>query len=129
MTVGSADSIVPYHASIDYYERVVEQVGDLERTRDFFRFYVIPGMGHGGGPGINRPPDFLQAVRAWRETGAAPDQLIGRRIVDGKNELEMPLFAYPTKTGWNADSAAFERVAGPRGGVERVAARFRPAAE
>lgn len=130
MTAGGADSIVPYHASIDYYERVVERLGGLETVKSFFRFYVIPGMGHGGGrgPGINQPPDMLGAVRAWREQGRVPEGLPGRRVVEGKVELEMPLYPYPARTGWDAAAASFEPVEGPRGGIERVAERFRPAA-
>ena len=128
MTSGSADSIVPYHASLDYYERVVEHFGGLEKTQSFFRFYIVPGMGHGGGPGINNTPNLIEAVRAWREKSEAPQSLNGRRLVDGKTELEMPLYPYPAKTVWDAANSRFQRADGPRGGVERVAARFRPAA-
>jgi feruloyl esterase len=69
MTLGTADSVVPYHASVDYYERVIERFGGLPMAQSFFRFYVVPGLAHGGGPGINQPPNLLDAVRAWRETG------------------------------------------------------------
>jgi feruloyl esterase len=128
MTVGSADSVVPYHATVDYYERVIERFGGLEKVQSFFKFYIIPGMSHGGGPGINKPPSLIEVVRNWREQGVAPGVLQGRRVVDGKTELEMPLYPYPTKTGWDAATSSFKPVAGPRGGVERVAARFRPPA-
>src|SRR6185436_18156975 len=72
MTLGTADSVVPYHASMDYYERVVERFGGLPLAQSFFRFYVVPGLARGGGPGINQPPNLLDVVRAWRETGKAP---------------------------------------------------------
>ena len=39
-----------------------------------------------------------------------------------------PLYPYPAKTGWDAGTSSFQRVEGPRAGVERVAAAFRPAA-
>ena len=57
-----------------------------------------------------------------------PDAIQGRRVVDGKTELDMPLYPYPDQTGWDTAAGAYTRVAGKRGGVERVAARFRPAA-
>ena len=128
MTSGSADSVVPYTATLDYYERVIEHTGGLEKTKAFFRFYIIPGMAHSGGPGINQPPSLLEVVKNWREKGVAPEALQGRRVVDTKVELEMPLYPYPTQTGWDAATASFKPVDGPRGGVARVAERFRPAA-
>ena len=30
MTLGTADSVVPYHSSIDYYERVIDRLGGLD---------------------------------------------------------------------------------------------------
>ena len=128
LTVGSADSVVPYHASLDYYERLIERFGGLEKVQSFCLLYLIPGMSHGGGPGINSAPSLLESVRIWREKGTAPSVLTGRRVVDGKTELEMPLYPYPMKTGWDAATSKFQPIDGPRGGVERVAERFRPPA-
>jgi feruloyl esterase len=125
---GSADSCVPYTACLDYYERVAEHFGTLEKVRSFFRFYIVPGMGHGSGPGINVLPNLRELVINWREKGIAPDKIQGRRIVDGKTELDLPLYPYPTQTAWAADTGTFKPVEGPRGGVERVAERFRPSA-
>ncbi len=127
MISGSADSCVPYHASLDYYERVAEHCGSLEKAMAFIRFYIIPGRSHGPGPGINKLPSMLGLVIDWREKQAVPDRIQAQRVVDGKTELDMPLYPYPTKTGWTA-GAGFAPVVGPRGGVERVAERFRPAA-
>jgi feruloyl esterase len=128
MTLGTADSVVPYHASLDYYERVIEHFGGLEKVQAFYRFYLVPGLAHGGGPGINQPPNLLEAVRAWRESGTAPFALTGRHVENGQSTWEMPIYPYPTRTGWNAATSSFQPMEGPRGGVERVAARFRPAA-
>ena len=127
-TTGAADSVVPCHATIDYYERVIERFGGLEKAQSFFRLYLVPGMAHGGGPGVNQAPNLLDAVRAWRETGAAPGTLTGRHVVNGKTEWELPLQPYPQKTGWNAANSSFQVEDGPRGGIERVAERFRPPA-
>ncbi len=128
MTLGTADSVVPYHASIDYYERVIDRLGGLEKAQSFFRFYVVPGLAHGGGPGINQAPNLLDAVRAWRETGTAPFALTGRHVESNKPSWEMTIYPYPTQTGWNAATKSFEPADGKRGGVERIAERFRPAA-
>lgn len=129
MTLGTADSVVPYHASIDYYERVIERIGGLDQAQSFFRFYVVPGLAHGGGPGINQPPNLLDAVRAWRETDTAPIGLTGRHVEDGKSLWEMTIFPYPSQTGWNETTKSLKPVDGKRGGLERIAERFRPAAK
>ena len=126
MTVGSADSTVPFHASVDYYERVIAHFGSLEKVQAFYRFYIIPGMAHGGGPGINSTPNLLEAVRDWREKGVVPDELLGKRVINGKVEQTMPLYPYPEKTGWDAATSSFKPVEGPRGGVEPVDNRFLP---
>jgi feruloyl esterase len=128
MTLGTADSVVPYHASIDYYDRVIEHQGGLDKAQSFFRFYVVPGLAHGGGPGINQPPNLLDAVRAWRETGTAPFALQGRHAENGKATWEMTIYPYPAQTGWDDAMKSFKPVDGKRGGVERIAERFRPAA-
>ena len=127
MMSGSADSCVPYHATLDYYERVVEHFGDIDKVKSFFRFYIIPGMSHGPGPGINNLPGALGMVIDWRENGNAPGMIRGRRIVEGTTELDLPLYPYPEKTVWDAASGTYKAVEGARGGVERVAERFRPA--
>lgn len=127
-TTGAADSVVPPQATIDYYERVIERFGGVDKVQSFFRLYLVPGMAHGGGPGVNQAPNLLDAVRAWRENGTAPGALIGRHVVNGKTEWELPLQPYPLKTGWNAATSEFQPIEGRRGGVERVAERFRPAA-
>lgn len=128
MTLGTADSVVPYHASIEYYERVIERLGELDQAQSFFRFYVVPGLAHGGGPGINQAPNLLDAVRAWRETGTAPFGLQGRHSENGKPLWEMTIYPYPKQTGWNAATNSFKPMDGKRGGVDRIAERFRPAA-
>lgn len=82
---GTADPLIPMSASIRYFDLVQKKMGD---TSDFFRFFLAPGMGHvSGGPGVQdiacgfpaTPKDekhnALFALRAWRETGAAPDKL------------------------------------------------------
>ncbi|MHB1078318.1 MAG: tannase/feruloyl esterase family alpha/beta hydrolase [Prosthecobacter sp.] len=127
MISGSSDSCVPYHASLDYYERVIEHFGALEKVASFCKFYIVPGMSHGPGPGINKLPDMLGLVMNWREKGEAPHTLSAQRIVEGKTEIDMPLYPYPEKTTWDA-SGGFKPVNGPRGGVDRVAKRFRPTA-
>jgi len=128
MILGTADQIVPYHASIDYYERVIEHFGSLEKVQSFFKFYLVPGMDHSSGPGLNQRPDILEAVRTWREKASAPSALTAQRLEDGKTVLAMPLYPYPTKTGWDAATSTYQPFDGPRGGVDRISEACLPPA-
>lgn len=131
MLAGSADSVVPCHASIAYYERVIERCGGLDRVQSFFRFYLAPGLSHGTSPGVNQRPDLLDAVRAWRESGTAPSALQVGRVENGERLWQMPIYPYPTRTAWDSAGSTYQPVPGPRDGVERIAERFLhpPAAE
>jgi feruloyl esterase len=131
MMAGSADECVPCNVSIDYYERVIEHFGSIEKVRSFFNFYIMPGLSHGNGPGINAPPsalEMVELVKHWREKGIAPQAIHGARVEGNKKVLEMPIYPYPTKIGWDAATSAFIPVDGPRGGVDRVSDKCLPPA-
>ena len=93
----------------------------------FFRYYIVPGIGHGGQATGLSGFNALQRVMDWREKGTVPNAVICRRVVNGKTELEMPLYPYPQQTAWDAKTSSYQPVDGPRGGVDPVAERFRPA--
>jgi len=104
---GTADSCVPYTATLDYYERVADRLGSFEEAQKFFLFYILPGREHGGGPGVSELRNAFEALVGWREKGIAPKLDAVRRGAPG---LKLDLEPYPGK--------------GPRGGVKRVAERF-----
>lgn len=124
---GTTDSCVPYHATLDYYEQVIESFGSLEKVQQFCRFYLIPGKDHGGGgPGANRLPDFLSLMINWREKGTAPDVINCQRYEDEKLVFHIPVYPYPQKTIWNSQTQTFEAAVGIRGGVSRIVPPFPP---
>jgi feruloyl esterase len=47
---------------------------------------------------------------------------------NGKPTWEMPIYPYPTRTGWNPTTATFQPIKGKRGVVDKIAERFRPTA-
>src|SRR6266536_3397512 len=54
MYTGWMDPVVPPQDTTTYYEAVAKTMGGIEKTREFFRLFVAPGMGHcAGGPGPN----------------------------------------------------------------------------
>ena len=105
---GWSDADISPLSSIDYYENVVSVVGDgrdraaaLADTRDFFRLFMAPGMGHcAGGPGPNRF-DALAALEQWVEEGRAPDRIVASRQSGGVVDRTRPLCPYPDIARWN----------------------------
>ncbi len=115
---GMADPIIPYTDSLDYYRRVAEEMGGLDRTREFFRYFPVPGLAHvSGGPGVqdivsqgfratpkDREHDALTALAEWVRGGEAPELLKPVAFQDGNllNGIimdtcayERPCYAYP----------------------------------
>jgi hypothetical protein len=72
---GEADWSIPFITSDAYYQAVVKANGGLAATKQFARYYALPGVGHCGG---NGPDTYngLGAVVSWAEKGIAPRKLI-----------------------------------------------------
>ena len=105
---GWNDPVVSPFDSIDYYERVAREQGSAGAMNDFYRLFLVPGLGHcQGGPGVTRlrsadasprpQEDLLVALDRWVESGVAPDDVIAVRDVSGEPRRTRPLCAYPTK--------------------------------
>lgn len=121
---GTADPLIPVQETINYYHRVAQtQPGNMQvamnRTRQFFRLFVVPGMAHcAGGAGPNafgnlfsgavlaaEPPavtgthDAMVALQNWVEGGTGPDQLVATKYVQDQAalgiEAQRPICAYP----------------------------------
>jgi feruloyl esterase len=149
MFTGTADPGVPFASAIEYYERVVQaQGGDLVKTQDFFRYYLVPGMGHcssiTGGSGLgdfgqpyspyvpkDSARDMLLKVVDWVENKNAPDSIIATRYADPAGTtvaMERPICTYPkvpTYQGGDVTKAtSFQCADAPRNGVPTPAARY-----
>ena len=116
---GWSDPDISPLGSIDYYEDVLafEGAGSgrdaaLAAVRDYFRLFLVPGLGHcSGGPGYNRL-DPLTALERWVEDGIAPDTILGERVEDGAVVRTRPVCAYPEIAVWDGtgdpdDAASF----------------------
>jgi len=149
MFTGTADPGVPLASAVDYYERVVQaQGGDLSATQGFFRYYLVPGMGHcssiTGGPGVgdfgqpyspyvpkDQAHDMLLKLVDWVENKNAPDSIVATRYTDPSGAtvaMERPICTYPkvpTYQGGDATKASsFLCLDAPRNGVQTPAARY-----
>jgi Tannase and feruloyl esterase len=77
---GWNDQLEVPSAAIDYYETAERVIGGRAATQNFFRLFVIPGMGHcGGGEGAD-DIGYLSYLEAWVENGGAPDKMIGAHV-------------------------------------------------
>lgn len=118
MYTGWADPVAAPEDVAKYYEEATAANGGLAKTREFFRFFMAPGMGHcGGGPGPNSF-DALTALEQWVELGKAPETLIASRPLDGGGQRTRPLCLYPLSARWtgrgSTDDAANFTCAAPR---------------
>ena len=78
---GWADNNIPAEASVDYYETATKTMGGEAATKDFFRLFLLPDVGHcrygiGGGE-----VDWITALENWVEKGQAPDQVIAHHML------------------------------------------------
>jgi hypothetical protein len=81
--VGTTDQLIYPQGSIQYYVDVKNRMGGLDKTRDFFRFFVAPGVNHcAGGVGAT-PVNTFEALVDWVENGNAPATLAGVRFATG----------------------------------------------
>ncbi len=89
---GWADQVTGPYQSADYYENVLDLMGD-EETKDFYSLYMIPGMFHcGGGVGCYDIDALFGALVGWVEQGVEPTSYTGTRD-DGARTR--PMCPYP----------------------------------
>ena len=92
---GLADAGIMATSSIGYYQGVMKAMGGREKTEDFFRLFLIPGVHHcAGGPGLT-DFDALTLLENWVEKGQPPAQLIAQRLANGVPERALPIYPYP----------------------------------
>jgi hypothetical protein len=114
------------HHSVDYYNSVIKKMGGLDKTEDFYRLFMAPGMMHcGSGPGPNLFGNMLDfgaandadhniyaALERWVEQGVAPGRVIAKKYRDDDPtkgiEMTRPLCPYPQVAKWNGKGATSE---------------------
>jgi len=87
--------------TVNYYTSVLRAMGGPDKTKDFVRLFMVPGMGHcGGGPG----PDTFDKVgplEQWVEHGVAPEKIVASHSTNGAVDMTRPLCPYPQVARWN----------------------------
>lgn len=118
---GTTDGLIPYGNTVNYYERVVETLGE-EAVANNIKLYLVPGMDHCAGGEGAFVVDWLGALEIWAEEDATPRAVEAARpgVVprpDGvpvpTTPFTRPLCPYPqvaryTGSGDETDAASFE---------------------
>jgi feruloyl esterase len=108
MYTGWADPVVPPQDTVAYYDGVAKAIGGLDKTREFYRFFLAPGMGHcSGGTGPNQF-DMLSALEQWVEKGIAPERVVASHSTSGKIDRTRPLCVYPQVARWKGTGSTDE---------------------
>lgn len=105
---GWSDADISPLGTIAYYEQVMALLSEgkdeataLAETQEFFRLFMVPGMGHcRGGPGPDRF-DALTALEQWVEQEAAPERIVASKLEDGEVVRTRPLCPYPQVARWS----------------------------
>lgn len=102
---GWEDQNVAPLATVGYYKRVVDTVGERQ-AKDSIRLFMAPGMAHcGAGDGPNTF-DMMSALVEWRENGQAPGQIIASR--QGRSR---PLCPYPQVAKYKGTAGSIDEAA------------------
>jgi feruloyl esterase len=110
---GWSDPAISPLNSVNYFASVKAKMGE---TQDFYRFFLMPGVGHcSGGPGPSTF-DKMGVIVNWVENGKAPEQIVAEHSTGGKTDRTRPLCAYPKiakykGSGSTNDAANFACVA------------------
>ncbi len=102
------DELVPYHGSVNYFERVLAKMGGPAGVDDFYKFYLIPGMAHGSRNGTSNPAanppvpaprnaEIYAVLTDWVEKGVAPQNVVLTSLDHTPTSKSLPLCAYPSK--------------------------------
>ncbi|NTF52776.1 tannase/feruloyl esterase family alpha/beta hydrolase [Agrobacterium rhizogenes] len=102
---GLSDFLIPPQGSMNYYNRVVEQMGGLDAVQSFYRLYLIPGMAHAilngtanpdAAPPLPQHDELYALLTSWVEKSQAP----GRYKVSNNRAGDLrtfPLCIYPQR--------------------------------
>jgi feruloyl esterase len=112
---GWADQLISALGTIDYYKRVTQVMGGAEKTAEFIRLFMAPGVSHCAGGAGPAPTGQMEALVSWVEDGKAPETLVARGGQGGARTRPLcpyPLVARYKGTGSADDAANFACSAG-----------------
>jgi hypothetical protein len=112
---GLSDGLVPPQGSINYYNRVANLMGGFPAIQDFYRFFLVPGMGHTFSNGTANPSatppvpsnaQLYSILTDWVEKGVVPARLTVSAFPTPKTGALCPYPSKPTYVGGDPNQAA-----------------------
>ncbi|RJP68421.1 MAG: tannase/feruloyl esterase family alpha/beta hydrolase [Comamonadaceae bacterium] len=125
---GLSDQLIMPQGSLNYFDRLVQHMGGVDKVQTFNRLFFIPGLGHTGAfggtasvglDGAITPPsavplpqpatgrdELFNALRNWVEKGIAPERI---ELTAASGHLSLPICSHPKKavlTGANPNVAS-----------------------
>jgi len=100
---------------VNWYTDMADEMGGFEKTQEFARLFMLPGVNHcGGGPGTSTIDAFSPLVD-WVENGNAPATILGTAPANGtpfpgrtRNLCPYPAYAKYKGTGSVELAESFE---------------------
>ena len=89
---GWSDPLIAPESSVIYRESVITAMGPNQDN--WFRLFMVPGMGHCNGGNGPTNANWLATLELWREKATAPDSIIASGNLNG-NPITRPLCPYP----------------------------------
>ncbi|HEX3342344.1 MAG TPA: tannase/feruloyl esterase family alpha/beta hydrolase [Pseudolabrys sp.] len=110
---GLADELIFPRGTYNYYNRVTERLGGLNKVQKFYRFFPYPGNGHCFGnstqpnaplmdtsfaSGVQVNATLFKALMSWVEKGVGPDAVVAFNNLDpAQATVSRPICKYPDK--------------------------------
>ena len=95
-------------SNVDYYESVVAKVGSTMANTGV-RLFMVPGMDHCLGESYPTAPtvsfDVVGALKQWKTTGKAPDQIVVMESGNGTPDRKRLVCAYPQVSQYKGSGA------------------------
>jgi hypothetical protein len=76
---GWVDQLINAEGTVDYYERVADEMGGFDRTQEFARLFMAPGVAHCAGGNGPQPQGAFEALMKWVEEDDAPETILAAR--------------------------------------------------
>jgi hypothetical protein len=107
---GWVDQLINAEGTVDYYERVAREMGGFDRTQEFARLFMAPGVAHCAGGNGPQPQAAFETLMEWVEEGDAPATLLAARQ-PGRGggpvtPQTRPLCPHPAVADWTGEGSA-----------------------